>query len=147
MTYLLPYIEHDDVYNQIDLRAGLSSVLPERCRFDPADLHLRLPVEPVQGDVRHRRSDRRRPAGLRQLRTTSRIGPGWGHSDYFATVYTDISDGSNTSSRCLPGNRDKSYYRADGALTVTGGSAASSGSATQRYPGQLGRHERGDLRH
>jgi len=62
-----------------------------------------------------------------------KLGPGWGYADYFATVYTDISDGSNLAG--LPaGNRDGAHYRADGALTVNGGSADNTGTG---IPGSL----------
>ena len=50
----------------------------------------------------------------------TRTPAGFGGLDYFATVYTDISDGSNPL-QPLVGVRDSRYYRMDGALTVTDG--------------------------
>ena len=56
---------------------------------------------------------------------------GFGNLDYFATVYTDISDGLTHSDGCdgtckvPPGVRDV-HYHADGALTVSDGSHSTS---------------------
>jgi len=57
---------------------------------------------------------------------------GFGNLDYFATVYTDISDG--TKGGAAAGNRDSVNYRAEGALSVSGGSTNAADSAYKTTP-------------
>lgn len=51
---------------------------------------------------------------------SSKDPAGFGNLDYFATVYTDISDGSKGGAAA--GNRDSKNYRMEGALSVVDGS-------------------------
>ena len=116
-TYLLPYMEKQTIYNQIDLSrsyrditagAQINATAPNgqtvqgqcQCRADQHP-HLRMPEQSVQAQ-------------------NLRDAAGFGGLDYFATVYTDISP--------TTGIRDRTT-RMEGALTVVGGKDTS-GSGT-----------------
>ena len=108
---LLPYIEQNTIYQQLDLTrsyrdatvnsSGVSNA--QACRKDVAT--YLCPSNPY---------------------LTSKDPAGFGNLDYFATVYTDISDG--TKGGAAAGNRDALHYRAEGALTVLDGANNGSGS-------------------
>ncbi len=108
MVYLLPYLERSDIYDKINLK----KCYREAANVDACARNIATfvcPSNPFQAyhDI----------SGL----TTTQTGAGqyWGGSDYFATVYTSISDGTSTAAGAKAiGYDDKTNYRADGALAV-----------------------------
>ena len=106
MVYLLPYTERKDIYDQINLNryyrmaenvAGCAQSLSFCvCPSNPFAIY-------------------KDTSGL----TAAQLAQGqyWGTTDYFATVYTSISDGSNPANP-KTGLDDKTNYRLDGALSV-----------------------------
>jgi prepilin-type N-terminal cleavage/methylation domain-containing protein/prepilin-type processing-associated H-X9-DG protein len=136
-TYLLPYIEKDDVYNEFDLSKGYRESAQNIAASTTWIETYVCPSNPFLADKDN--------AGLTDTSLTSdktwgpKVGPAWGGLDYFATVYTDISDASlTTSGACtLAGFRDSSHYRAEGALTVCDGKAGSASDGSQNTPGTI----------
>jgi prepilin-type N-terminal cleavage/methylation domain-containing protein/prepilin-type processing-associated H-X9-DG protein len=137
-TYLLPYIEKEDVYNEFDLTKGYRECTQN---IAASTTWIETYVCPSNPFLAYKDT-----AGLSDSQLTSgssgfenKIGPAWGGLDYFATVYTDISDGQSTvSGACsLPGFRDKSHQRAEGALTVSDGSATTAGDGAGNIPGTI----------
>jgi prepilin-type N-terminal cleavage/methylation domain-containing protein/prepilin-type processing-associated H-X9-DG protein len=135
-TYLLPYIEKEDVYNMMDLSKGYRETV---ANCAASTTWIETYVCPSNPFLSYK--DTAGIADIVAAATTtwgsqgpSKVGPAWGGLDYFATVYTDISDGTNTASATQSGNRDKSFYRADGALTVIDG-AGSDSHGTTSTPG------------
>jgi prepilin-type N-terminal cleavage/methylation domain-containing protein/prepilin-type processing-associated H-X9-DG protein len=131
-TYLLPYIEKDDVYNQMDLSKGYRETV---ANCAASTTWIETYVCPSNPFLSYK--DTAGIADIVAAATTtwgsqgpSKVGPAWGGLDYFATVYTDISDGTNTASTSPSGYRDKLYYRADGALTVVDGQGSDSHGTT-----------------
>lgn len=136
MTYLLPYIEHDDVYNLMDLSTGYRSKVQNvaaACTniptyVCPSNPFLQYKDQGGLGDGVFT-SDTVWGQKLFAPNGTPSTTVAWGQSDYFATVYTDISDGTiMTSTGTTPnpvpaGVRDQAHSRANGALTVIDGSA------------------------
>jgi len=123
---LLPFIERDDIYDKLDLTHSYR---------DTAN----APVGGVANGVALTSTGGGGAPGALDIKTylcpsnpflTSKDPAGFGNLDYFATVYTDISDGSNTASGAGPGSRDSLNYRTDGALVFTDGARYSSGKAT-----------------
>jgi prepilin-type N-terminal cleavage/methylation domain-containing protein/prepilin-type processing-associated H-X9-DG protein len=108
-TYLLPFIEKQGIYNQIDLTRSYRDITAG------AQISATAPdgVTTIQGNVAAALTNipifvcPSNPFSAQNLRDAA----GFGGVDYFATVYTDI--GTN-------GVRDRST-RMEGALTVTGG--------------------------
>jgi prepilin-type N-terminal cleavage/methylation domain-containing protein/prepilin-type processing-associated H-X9-DG protein len=117
-TYLLPYIEKDDVYNMIDLSHGY--------RESPQNIAAATTWVDTYVCPSNPFTEYKDTAGIADAKADptwgAKVGSAWGQLDYFASVYTDISDGS------IPGGgpvgcRDSAHYRADGALTVSDGAA------------------------
>ncbi len=121
LVYLLPYIEQQDVFDQINLghyyrmadnvNACARNIPTFVCPSNPFvnyqdtdGLDTVMDTDSVYGGS----------ASTTSLKTAGRY---WGTSDYFATVYTSISDGSNPANPKI-GVDDKTHYRADGALGV-----------------------------
>ena len=121
LVYLLPYIEQQDVFDQINLghyyrmadnvNACARNIPTFVCPSNPFvnyqdtdGLDTVMDTDSVYGGS----------ASTTLLKTAGRY---WGTSDYFATVYTSISDGSNPANPKI-GVDDKTHYRADGALGV-----------------------------
>lgn len=105
-THLLPYLEREDMYAQADLtRSYRDTTVNVNTGKSNAwvfgrDVETYLcPSNPY---------------------LSSKDPAGFGNLDYFATVYTDISDG--TRGGAAPGNRDSLNYRVEGALSVLDGS-------------------------
>jgi prepilin-type N-terminal cleavage/methylation domain-containing protein/prepilin-type processing-associated H-X9-DG protein len=102
---LLPFIEKNDLYVQMDLTKSyrdttLNSSGVSNAWICQRDIETYLcPSNPF---------------------LTGKDPAGFGNLDYFATVYTDISDG--TKGGAAAGNRDATNYRAEGALSVIDGS-------------------------
>jgi len=108
---LLPFIERDDVYDKLDLTTSYRDTTPNTgtsisnasaCAID-IKTYL-CPGNPF---------------------LSSKDPAGFGNLDYFATVYTDISDGSITINAAAAGNRDGVNYRLEGALCVVDGKKTS----------------------
>ncbi len=121
LVYLLPYIEQLDVYQQINfghyyrmadnVNACARNIPTYVCPSNPfvnfkdtAGLSSVMDTDSVYG-------------GAASTTSLAAAGRYWGTSDYFATVYTSISDGSNPANP-KTGLDDKTNYRADGALAV-----------------------------
>jgi prepilin-type N-terminal cleavage/methylation domain-containing protein/prepilin-type processing-associated H-X9-DG protein len=123
MTVILPYIEHQDIYNAMDLThsyrdTGAGYTIPA------GDPTLITGIDGVaagsfKGNVW---------AATRQIATyicpsnpfnaaQARDPAGFGGTDYFATVYTDIDDGGAGTTAATLGGRNKAM-RAQGALSV-----------------------------
>jgi prepilin-type N-terminal cleavage/methylation domain-containing protein/prepilin-type processing-associated H-X9-DG protein len=118
-TVLLPYVEKGDVYDRIDLRTGYrNSAANMAACARPIESYV-CPSNPFMAfkDTAGMTTiDPNDPAGTRTLADN---GQYWGTTDYFATCYTSISDGTSTAAGALGiGADDKTNYRADGALTV-----------------------------
>jgi prepilin-type N-terminal cleavage/methylation domain-containing protein/prepilin-type processing-associated H-X9-DG protein len=113
---LLPYIERSDLYAQLDLtrsyrdtRVNTTSGV-SNASICQRDINTYLcPTNPY---------------------LSSKDPAGFGNLDYFATVYTDISDGSKGATAAAAGNRDAKNYRAEGALTVSDGSHKTTSKTT-----------------
>ena len=112
-TYLLPYIEKTTIYNQMDLARSYRDTTAGAVVNGTANDG----VTTIQGNVVAATTNiptyvcPSNPFSAQNLRDPA----GFGGTDYFATVYTDIATtGANA------GVRDRST-RMDGALTVTGG--------------------------
>jgi len=124
-TYLLPYVEKDDIYNMMDLSSGYRQT-PQN--IAASSTWIETYVCPSNPFLSYKDT-----AGISQAQADAtwgtagknKVGPAWGQLDYFATVYTDISDGSVAGGAAV-GCRDSAHYRADGALTVADGTAATS---------------------
>jgi prepilin-type N-terminal cleavage/methylation domain-containing protein/prepilin-type processing-associated H-X9-DG protein len=112
-TVLLPYIEHNDLYVQIDLTKSYRDTTLNSSGVSNASICQRdiaaylCPSNPY---------------------LSSKDPAGFGNLDYFASVYTDISDG--TKGGAAAGNRDSKNYRMDGALTVVDGSHKTTSKTT-----------------
>jgi prepilin-type N-terminal cleavage/methylation domain-containing protein/prepilin-type processing-associated H-X9-DG protein len=110
---LLPFIEHTDLYVQMDLTKSYRDTTVNSSGVSNASICQRdiatylCPSNPY---------------------LSSKDPAGFGNLDYFATVYTDISDGSKGGA--APGNRDAMNYRADGALSVVDGSHKTTSKTT-----------------
>lgn len=96
-TYILPYIEQADVYNNINLRRTYRDTTAGTAHVNAFKRDINTYVCPSNPFLNFKD-----PAGF-------------GRVDYFATVYTDISP--------TTGRRDK-MSRVDGALTVPAGTIA-----------------------
>ena len=125
MTMLLPYIEKSDIYNSMDLTksyrdttaglplpAGLNAVVDGTTLTNgnvwAATTSIPTYICPSN------------PFSTQQMRDPA----GFGGTDYFATVYTDIDDGIASGSQSLLGARNKAT-RANGALSVDTSTMAS----------------------
>jgi len=137
MTYLLPYVEHDDVYNQFDLSQGYRATAQNvvaACTQIPTYVCPSNPFLTYKDKAGL--SDAALASTTAYVNGNMDSNSAWGQSDYFATVYTDISDGrtvtSGTSSVTWApaGLRDKEHARMDGALTVVDGASASTNFTT-----------------
>jgi len=102
---LLPYLEQNDLYVQLDTTKSYRDTTPNASGASNASICQRdimtylCPSNPF---------------------LASKDPAGFGNLDYFATVYTDISDG--TRGGAAAGNRDARNYRMEGALSVADGS-------------------------
>jgi prepilin-type N-terminal cleavage/methylation domain-containing protein/prepilin-type processing-associated H-X9-DG protein len=127
-VHLLPFIEHSDIYNQLDLSksyrdttvrfAGTTNATSnaQACSRD-----ITTYLCPSNPYLAYKES----VTGANLIFPSMSAGDShqmYGNLDYFATVYTDISDGSNSASAVPAGGRDAAHYRAEGALTVADGS-------------------------
>ena len=121
MTHLLPFIEKQDLYNMIDLTKsyrdlGAGATLAQSQTLTLAGGNV------TKGNVYAATQNiatyvcPSNPFSAQSLRDAA----GFGGTDYFATVYTDISPTN--------GIRDKST-RMDGALTVVGATDTGDGSS------------------
>jgi prepilin-type N-terminal cleavage/methylation domain-containing protein/prepilin-type processing-associated H-X9-DG protein len=137
-TYLLPFIEKDDVYNMMDLSKGYRQTAQNMAA---SSTWIETYVCPSNPFLAYKDT-----AGISDAQADptwgtagkNKVGPAWGGLDYFATVYTDISDGSGLNGSTIPsGCRDSAHYRADGALTVADGTAGSRGSGSGAVPGTV----------
>jgi prepilin-type N-terminal cleavage/methylation domain-containing protein len=132
MTYLLPYIERSDVYDRIDLTKGYRQSAQNIAAASTSITTYICPSNPFlvykdTAGIADAQADPTWGSAGKNL-----VGPAWGQCDYFATVYTDISDGS-VSGGAAAGIRDKTHYRADGALTVLDGVAMTTTSSASAY--------------
>jgi prepilin-type N-terminal cleavage/methylation domain-containing protein/prepilin-type processing-associated H-X9-DG protein len=131
-SYLLPYIEKDDVYNLLDLSHGYRETAQNMAA---ASTWIETYVCPSNPFLSYKDT-----AGISDAQADptwgNKVGPAWGGLDYFATVYTDISDGSIAGGAPV-GCRDSAHYRADGALTVTDGTAGNQSSGAGAVPGNV----------
>lgn len=104
-TILLPFIEHNDIYAQMDLTKRYRDTTVNSSGVSNASLCQRdittylCPSNPY---------------------LSSKDPAGFGNLDYFTPCYTDISDG--TKGGAAAGNRDAKNYRMEGALSVIDGS-------------------------
>jgi prepilin-type N-terminal cleavage/methylation domain-containing protein/prepilin-type processing-associated H-X9-DG protein len=121
MTVLLPFIEHQDIYNAMDLTrsyrdTGAGYTIPAG---DPTLITGIDGTMTFKGNVW---------AATRNIATyvcpsnpfntpQARDPAGFGGTDYFATVYTDIDDGGAGTTAATLGGRNKAM-RAQGALSV-----------------------------
>ncbi|MHB1034685.1 MAG: DUF1559 family PulG-like putative transporter [Pirellulales bacterium] len=102
---LLPFIERGDLYVQLDLSKSYRDTTVNSSGVSNASICAReistylCPTNPY---------------------LASKDPAGFGNLDYFATVYTDISDGAKGGAAA--GNRDAKNYRMEGALSVVDGS-------------------------
>jgi prepilin-type N-terminal cleavage/methylation domain-containing protein/prepilin-type processing-associated H-X9-DG protein len=138
-TYLLPFMEKEDVYNEFDLNAGYRESVQNIAASTNWIQSYVCPSNPflIYRDTAGL-GDSVNPTDITNTSSTFVIGPAWGGLDYFATVYTDISDGSGLNGSTAPtGCRDSHAYRADGALTVADGVAGSTGSLAKFVPGTI----------
>ena len=129
---LLPYMERNDVYDQMDLTKGYRDTAANVAACARNIETFVCPSNPFQAfkDTAGLGAivDPTDPAGT----TTTLLAKGrwWGVTDYFATVYTSISDGSNPLNT-KTGVDDKTHYRADGAMSVdTSGTASTTGASS-----------------
>lgn len=103
-TVLLPFIEHSDLYMQMDMAKSYRDTTINASGVSNASICQRditaylCPTNPY---------------------TSSKDPAGFGNLDYFAPCYTDISDGTKGGSAA--GNRDAKTYRMEGALCVVDG--------------------------
>jgi len=136
-TYLLPYVEKDDVYNMMDLSHGYRETAQNVAASSTWIETYVCPSNPFLSykDAAGISDAQADPAW--GMAGKNRVGPAWGGLDYFATVYTDISDGSNPNSSVPTGCRDSANYRADGALTVADGTAGNRQSGAGAAPGKV----------
>jgi prepilin-type N-terminal cleavage/methylation domain-containing protein/prepilin-type processing-associated H-X9-DG protein len=110
---LLPFIEHNDLYVQMDLTKSYRDTTVNSSGVSNASICQRdittylCPTNPY---------------------LSSKDPAGFGNLDYFATVYTDISDG--TKGGAAAGNRDSKNYRMEGALSVIDGSHKTTSKTT-----------------
>ncbi|MEN6407257.1 MAG: DUF1559 domain-containing protein [Thermoguttaceae bacterium] len=116
-VHLLPYLEKSNLYDKMDLKSGYRDTQANVavcarpietfvCPSNPyAAFHDTVGLDSVND-----------PETTGSVTLASQ-GQYWGTTDYFATVYTSISDGSK-SANTKTGVDDKTNYRADGALTV-----------------------------
>ena len=134
-TYLLPFIEHQDIYNVMDLTKSYR------------DINAGSGVPGTSGGTGTATVDNTQVLGnvwasTRNINTyvcpsnpfsdpQMRDSAGFGGLDYFATVYTDIDDGSTTGGTASTtyGARLKSA-RASGALSVDVSKLTTSGTGT-----------------
>jgi prepilin-type N-terminal cleavage/methylation domain-containing protein/prepilin-type processing-associated H-X9-DG protein len=131
-TFLLPYIEKDDVYNMMDLSHGYRETAQNMAASSTWIETYVCPSNPLLSY--------KDAAGLADAQSDPRwgakVGPAWGGLDYFATVYTDISDGS-VALGAPSGCRDSAHYRADGALAASDGMAGDRASGNGALPGRM----------
>lgn len=138
-TYLLPYIERPDIYNNFDLSKGYRETVQNAAASTTwIDTYI-CPSNPyaVFKDTAGVGTAAEKSALVSADATWGpKVGNAWGYLDYFATVYTDISDG--TKGGAAAGNRDSKNYRAEGALSVAdgvaGGKTDGSGAVTGTVP-------------
>ncbi|MEI8374659.1 MAG: DUF1559 domain-containing protein [Planctomycetota bacterium] len=128
-TYLLPFVEKSEVYDQMDLSKGYRDSFQNVSASSNWIQTYICPSNPFQSykDT----AGLKDPALLADTTWGNKLGSAWGGLDYFATVYTDISDGTmpdGTPNTVLAGNRDAAHSRADGALTVIDGKIGSAAS-------------------
>jgi prepilin-type N-terminal cleavage/methylation domain-containing protein/prepilin-type processing-associated H-X9-DG protein len=123
MTCLLPFIEHSDIYNAMDLTRSYRDIaagnkLPAPIG-DPVTGMATVDGTQVLGNVW---------AASKNIATyvcpsnpfsapAMRDPAGFGGTDYFATVYTDLDDGGTGTTAATLGGRNKAM-RAQGALSV-----------------------------
>jgi prepilin-type N-terminal cleavage/methylation domain-containing protein/prepilin-type processing-associated H-X9-DG protein len=122
MTVILPFIEHNDLYQMMDLKKSYRDVAAGQKvpgSLDTATGKMTVDGTQVLGNVY---------AATRNIATyvcpsnpfsspEMRDPAGFGGTDYFATVYTDIDDGTGASGTTTIGARNKSL-RAQGGLSV-----------------------------
>jgi len=135
-VHLLPFIEHADIYDQLDLKksyrdttvrfAGTANATSNAQACSRDITTFLCPSNPYL-------AYKETVTGANAIFPSMAAGDSrqmFGNLDYFATVYTDISDGSNVSSTVPAGGRDAAHYRAEGALTVADGSHSSTDKDT-----------------
>lgn len=115
-VHLLPYMDENETYMQLDLTHSYRNATTH----DPGDGTSIANATVCQREI----TSYLCPSNPY---LASKDPAGFGNLDYFAPVYTDISDGSNGGSKA--GNRDAANYRMEGALSVVDG-AHSSGDKT-----------------
>ena len=116
-VHLLPFIEQGTIYNKIDLTVGYRSSaqnIAACARNVPTYVCPSNPFKQFH-DVAGLAFDDPDEPGTATIAANGRY---WGVTDYFATCYTDISDGSNPLSTAGPGWRDETNYKAGGALGI-----------------------------
>ena len=118
-THLLPYMEQDAIYQQLDLKHSYR----DTTSYDPGDGSSTNNAKNCQREIQSYLC----PSNPY---LASKDPLGYGGLDYFATVYTDISDGMVTTSSAGVGRRDGANYRMEGALTVADGKNATAGNKT-----------------
>ena len=119
----MPFLEQQDLYNQINLNKYYRSFNADGVTSSNAVACARpLPIAVCPSNPFTAFKD---TWGLQNVtdpatgQTLLAEGKYWGNTDYFATVYTSISDGSSkTAGAGKIGWDDKTNYRADGALAV-----------------------------
>ena len=95
-TYLLPYTEHESIYDTFDLSQGYRGSVQN---IAASTNWIQTYVCPSNPYLTYKDT-----AGLSDPPIAAdttwgpKVGPAWGGLDYFATVYTDISDGTNRRS-------------------------------------------------
>jgi prepilin-type N-terminal cleavage/methylation domain-containing protein/prepilin-type processing-associated H-X9-DG protein len=125
-TYLLPYIERDDIYGMFDMSQGYRATYQN---IAASTTWIETFVCPSNPFLSYKDTAGLEATGGAQdpsvnAQWASKTGPAWGGLDYFATVYTDISDGSGLNGSTAPlGTRDSAHYRASGAMDVSDGTA------------------------
>jgi len=111
-TYLLPFIEQKQVYDQMDIRYTYRDT---RCPGNQTAACTQVPTFLCPSNP------------LVAFKDLSFGTTGYGVTDYYATVYTDIDDGSGRwtgSSAASAGSRNL-YSRMEGALSVPAAPMAS----------------------
>lgn len=109
-TYLLPYVEKQDTFDAIDLTKCYRDTTPgpgQGTSYNAAACQVEIATYQCPSNPFLQHKD---PFG-------------YGGLDYFATVYTDISDGRTVGATTWlgAGQRDKVNARAEGALSVPDG--------------------------
>jgi prepilin-type N-terminal cleavage/methylation domain-containing protein/prepilin-type processing-associated H-X9-DG protein len=110
---LLPFIERNDLYVQMDLTKSYRDTTVNSSGVSNASI--------CQRDI----ATYLCPSNAY---LSSKDPAGFGNLDYFAPVYTDISDG--TKGGAAAGNRDSKNYRMEGALSVIDGSHKTTSKTT-----------------